>query len=67
MLCAHFDGGTTYDSSKYVEKLKNEPNERADIPATFVKVRYLVSHPTHYRIKKASQMFQGEYTTIGTE
>ena len=25
--------------SKYVEELKNEPNERADFPATFVEVR----------------------------
>ena len=24
---------------KYVEELKNEPNERADFPATFVEVR----------------------------
>ena len=26
---------------KYVEELKNEPNERADFPATFIEVRPL--------------------------
>lgn len=38
--------------SKYVEELKNEPNERADFPATFVEVRVVILFVRYLRVDK---------------